>query len=122
MFKEFVNKNKDNIIDTISNLIKFNSVSIETADTSMPFGKECKEALEYTLTLAENMGFRTKNIDGLPLTEYNTALAISFLSTFKNVATSSIVLPSKNNLRSFIITMYHLLLNHHLLNHRRHLI
>lgn len=64
MFKEFVNRNKDNIINTVSSLIKFNSVSIETNDTSMPFGKECKEALEYTLNLAESMGFRTKNIDG----------------------------------------------------------
>lgn len=64
MFKEFVNENKDNIINTVSNLIKFNSVSIETNDTSMPFGKECKEVLDYTLNLAESMGFRTKNIDG----------------------------------------------------------
>lgn len=64
MFKEFVNRNKDNIINTVSNLIKFNSVSIETNDTSMPFGKECKEVLDYTLNLAESMGFRTKNIDG----------------------------------------------------------
>lgn len=64
MFREFVNENKENIINTITELVKFNSVSNETGDSSMPFGKECKEVLEHTLKIAESMGFRTKNIDG----------------------------------------------------------
>lgn len=64
MFKQFVNNNKENIINTISDLIRFKSVSIETGNPEEPFGKECKKALEYTLELGEKMGFRTKNIDG----------------------------------------------------------
>lgn len=64
MFKEFVKNNEENIINTISELVKFNSVSNETGNPDMPFGKECKEVLERTLEIAENMGFRTKNIDG----------------------------------------------------------
>ena len=64
MFKEFVKNNEENIINTISKLVKFNSVSNETGDSTMPFGKECKEVLERTLEIAESMGFRTKNIDG----------------------------------------------------------
>jgi succinyl-diaminopimelate desuccinylase len=64
MFKEFIKENYDNIINTTSELIKFNSVSEETENKDMPFGKECKDVLDYTLNLAKNMGFRTKNIDG----------------------------------------------------------
>ena len=64
MFKAFVNNNKENIINSISDLIRFKSVSIENDDLSSPFGEECKKALEYTLALGEKMGFRTKNIDG----------------------------------------------------------
>lgn len=64
MFKEFVKNNEENIINTISELVKFNSVSNETGNPDMPFGKECKEVLERTLEIAKTMGFRTKNIDG----------------------------------------------------------
>ena len=64
MFRDFVSNNKENIINTISDLIKFKSVSVETENSSAPFGEECKKALEYTLNLGQKMGFRTKNIDG----------------------------------------------------------
>lgn len=64
MFTEFVNNNKENIINTISDLVKFKSVSVETTNELAPFGEECKKALEYTLDLGQKMGFRTKNIDG----------------------------------------------------------
>lgn len=64
MFKEFVKNNEENIINTISELVKFNSVSNETGNPDMPFGKECKGVLERTLEIAKTMGFRTKNIDG----------------------------------------------------------
>ena len=40
MFKEFVNENKDNIINTISELVSFGSVSNETGNPDMPFGEE----------------------------------------------------------------------------------
>ena len=64
MFKEFVKNNRENIINTVSDLVEFKSVSNETGDENMPFGEECKKALEYTLNLGEKLGFRTKNIDG----------------------------------------------------------
>ena len=64
MFKEFVKENTENIINTIGTLVKYNSVSNETGNPDMPFGKECKEVLDKTLEIAESMGFRTKNIDG----------------------------------------------------------
>lgn len=64
MFKDFVENNRENIINSISDLIKFKSVSVETESTLAPFGEECKKALEYMLNLGKDMGFRTKNIDG----------------------------------------------------------
>ena len=30
----------------------------------MPFGRNCSDALNYILNLADSMGFKTKNIDG----------------------------------------------------------
>lgn len=62
--EEYVEKNKNNIINTVSDLISFKSVSTETGNPNMPFGEECKKALEYALDLGNKMGFRTKNVDG----------------------------------------------------------
>ncbi len=64
MFDELIENDKNTIINSLSELIKFNSVSIENSnDTENPFGKECTDVLNYTLTLANSMGFKTKNID-----------------------------------------------------------
>ena len=62
--EQFIENNKLSMIDTISNLISYKSVSIETERKEEPFGEECKKALEYVLDLGNKMGFRTKNIDG----------------------------------------------------------
>lgn len=63
MFDEFIEKDKNNIIYTLSELIKFDSISCENSETENPFGKSCTEVLNYILKIAESMGFRTKNID-----------------------------------------------------------
>ena len=64
MFDEIIINNKQNIINTLCELIKFKSVSNETNNSTMPFGKECKNVLEYTLNLAKSFGFKIKNLDG----------------------------------------------------------
>lgn len=63
MFDELIDKNKENILNTLSELIKFNSVSIENDSNENPFGKTCTDVLNYTLGIAKSMGFKTKNID-----------------------------------------------------------
>lgn len=63
MFDKIIEDNKNEIINTVCKLIKFKSVSIETNNPNEPFGKECKNALEYVLNLAASWGFRVKNID-----------------------------------------------------------
>lgn len=64
MFDEIIEKQRKTMINSVCELIKFKSVSVETNNPNMPFGETCKNALEYTLNLAEKLGFRTKNLDG----------------------------------------------------------
>ncbi len=64
MFDKVIENLKDDMLQTVSELIEFPSVSTQTNDAGMPFGEACKNALDYTLSLAEKLGFRTKNLDG----------------------------------------------------------
>ena len=63
MFDKFIDENKNEIIDTVSNLIRIPSVSIENETSIHPFGENCTKALEYILEIGNQMGFKTKNID-----------------------------------------------------------
>lgn len=64
MFNELIESLKEQIVSSTCELIKIPSVNTEANNPSMPFGEECNNALEYILTLASNLGFRTKNVDG----------------------------------------------------------
>lgn len=64
MFDELIEKEKNNILDTLSELIKIPSVSIEQNIDNAPFGEDCKKALDYILSVGNDLGFKTKNIDG----------------------------------------------------------
>ncbi len=64
MFKEHLNKNKENIIQTVCDLVKIPSVSEENSNSEFPFGENCNKALNYILNLGNKLGFHTKNIDG----------------------------------------------------------
>ncbi len=63
MFDELIEKEKNNILDTLSELIKIPSVSIEQNIDNAPFGEDCKKALDYILSVGNDLGFKTKNID-----------------------------------------------------------
>ena len=65
MFDEYLDKNFNKMIDNLKTLISFKSVSLESENTTHPFGEECTKALKYTLDLAESLGFKTKNIDNM---------------------------------------------------------
>lgn len=64
MFKNYINSQKQNIINSVCDLITFPSISEETNNPDIPFGKSCNDALKYFLNLASSLGFRTKNVDG----------------------------------------------------------
>lgn len=63
MFDQIIDNKKEEMLSSLCQLISFPSISIETNDPFMPFGKDCKDALDYILTLGNSLGFRTKNID-----------------------------------------------------------
>ena len=63
MLDEYIEKQKNEIVQEICNLVNIPSVSEETEDPQMPFGEGCKNVLDYALQLGEKLGFRTKNID-----------------------------------------------------------
>lgn len=63
MLDEYIETLRDEIISETCNLINISSVSEETEDPQIPFGKGCKNALDYALDLGNRLGFKTKNID-----------------------------------------------------------
>lgn len=63
MFDKKIDNEKNNMLETLSELIKFPSVSLENDSTPHPFGIECTNALNYILNLAKEMGFKTKNLN-----------------------------------------------------------
>ena len=62
MFENQIELEKENIINTVIEVCKFNSVSKD--DGKYPFGKACNDALEYMLNVGKKLGFKTKNLDG----------------------------------------------------------
>lgn len=64
MFKNYINENKKNIINSVCDLITYPSISVESESSKFPFGKACSDALRYFLELASSLGFETKNVDG----------------------------------------------------------
>lgn len=64
MFDDYIEGQKDNLIESIKKTISYKSVSTTDSDSIFPFGDECNNCLNYVLDLANSLGFRTKNIDG----------------------------------------------------------
>jgi len=64
MFLNNINRNKQNIINSVCDLITYPSISKKTNNPSTPFGENCNNCLKYFLKLADSLGFKTKNVDG----------------------------------------------------------
>lgn len=64
MFKKYTTSRKQEIINSICNLVNFPSISEESSIKEKPFGIACNDALNYFLDLANSLGFYTKNVDG----------------------------------------------------------
>ncbi len=59
-------KRKDDLINDLQGLLQIKSVlNEENATGEAPFGNGIKEALQYVLSLGEQAGFETKNIDNM---------------------------------------------------------
>ena len=62
MFNEYIRKRQPEIINSVMESVKINSVEGE-AKPGMPFGEGVAQALETALKMGEDMGFRTENFD-----------------------------------------------------------
>ena len=63
MFKEYIISHRDEMIKDLEKMIKIPSKLEGYDDKEYPFGKNIDDALNEFLKIAENLGFRTKNID-----------------------------------------------------------
>ena len=62
---EFINENKDNMLEDLRKLVSIPSVyDKSTASDDNPFGEEIGNALKCILSIGEKMGMQTCNIDG----------------------------------------------------------
>ena len=64
MIENFINENKEDIIESLQKLIQIPSVYSKSDNPKYPFGENINRALEHMLDLGRNLGFRTKNLDG----------------------------------------------------------
>ena len=64
MFNEYIDNKKDEIVSQVCRLIQIPSVYEDSTDPTKPFGENTNKALEYALSLGEQLGFRIKNVDG----------------------------------------------------------
>lgn len=59
---DIIKQNKDNLLRNLEKLISYESILSESEDDT-PFGRENAECLKEALQMAEEYGFRTKNLD-----------------------------------------------------------
>lgn len=64
MLEKYIEERKQELIDSIIKTVSYKSVSTKTFIKEAPFGEECKNALDYVLSIGQKFGFKTKNIDG----------------------------------------------------------
>lgn len=63
MFKEYIISHRDEMIKDLEKMIKIPSKLENYDNKEYPFGKNVDDALNEFLKIAEDLGFRTKNID-----------------------------------------------------------
>lgn len=65
MVEQTITKLKPDLIQAIQECIRIPSVKdVARREEGAPFGPEVKEALEWSLALGRNLGFKVKNVDG----------------------------------------------------------
>lgn len=64
MTSKYIDSHKNEIIRKVQELIQIPSVITTSSNPHHPFGEPINDALEYMLKLGNDLGFKTKNIDG----------------------------------------------------------
>lgn len=60
----WIDSRREEMISALQKLITFNSVSCRGDAPGEPFGPECRKALEHTLAVCNDMGFKSVNMEG----------------------------------------------------------
>lgn len=61
--KEFLQKNKENMISDLAKLVAIDSVAELDGNSKYPFGENCAKVLDQALELFDKEGLSTKNVD-----------------------------------------------------------
>jgi len=61
--RELCKNYQDDIIDSLRDILQYNSIQ-EEPEPGQPFGEEVDKCLNKTLEIADDLGFKTGNIDG----------------------------------------------------------
>jgi succinyl-diaminopimelate desuccinylase len=60
----WIETHEDQIVTALQGVLRIPSVEAASAGTGAPFGETVRQALDYTLALCDDLGFKTKNVDG----------------------------------------------------------
>lgn len=60
----WVDAHSEEIVSALQGVLRIPSLQAPPAGEKAPFGQPVREALDYTLALCEQLGFRTKDVDG----------------------------------------------------------
>lgn len=64
LFHRWVDDHKDEIIEALQGVLRIPSKKEDPAGPHAPYGKPVRNALDYTLSLCEHLGFRVEDVDG----------------------------------------------------------
>lgn len=62
--EQFIDNNKDALVRSVQEIVRFPSVEAPAAGPEAPFGEAVRGALENALNLGKSFGFETTNLDG----------------------------------------------------------
>ena len=62
--EQFIDNNKDALVRSVQEIVRFPSVEAPAAGPGAPFGEAVRGALENALNLGKSFGFETTNLDG----------------------------------------------------------
>ena len=60
----WIDTHQDEIVSALQGVLRIPSLKAPSVGTNAPYGQPLREALDYTLTLCDQLGFRTRDFDG----------------------------------------------------------
>lgn len=64
LFHLWVDSHRQEIIEALQGVLRIPSKEEPAAGPNAPYGQPCRDALDYTLNLCRDLGFRVKDVDG----------------------------------------------------------